>query len=783
MPSISAAQLFYTNVEANLSPTNVRGEQLWCYTPDLPEDVVAAAEARAKAYPPSKLAAPEIRDCFAKLPNSEYFLLARTTPQTKPDKFGRLGRFHAHVLLIKEAEFALVNSNPFRIFAQFTFHDSPEKTNKERKGLTIPAVVIELKEEPETSPESHKMHDIMLTALEGKVSFVHKAPAKEQLVILKNFFQVVPPELRAKASFDTFTSGVESAQQYFWSGATANDILKPCAEKCDVLDEKGNCKPPLPPLKRPWLLELFHQFQASTLPEPARNAIYAVAVKLFDEGELRELPAEFAADDCKYLERLAGFSEVKKRLIEQRLKASVPNAALLKIFPSLRTEGDKYYQFVGMEGLQRLLKEVPDELMLKGLLSDLETEPKQLKDDLLQVLVQWVGNDQNLERRKLRYILRRWTTGKEFEKALALLQKPPTDKDEIRSWFFKWCQTTLRPEYTGDGVAERLLTKLMQAEELSPKDLRECELALRYLAVPVKAIPAQAIPVAKLLRTTEKLDEQEVHLLDDTGKPEVDEQPEIIEEVEEEPDDTNALLPKIFLEARKYNTSHELQAYLQKHRQALRYLLKEWLARLPLKKHLSYLIGGNSTYREHYWGVEVRLREPSQFHFLLLSALLQEKKEICFEKFLSFTQNTEHNPDRGATKETHIEAGLRFAIEQTNQVGTETELAALFKGLSDDEFRTLAEELVLDKIDAKKHVLELNDVVFIGLKLHTHEHKTREKILKMARALVSPIIAGIGVDDVGEPAELHRDYQYRFEWLIKRLARPMETVTAPLLRK
>ena len=107
MPEITAAQLVYTNVEADRSPAKVRGFQLWCHTEHLPEPVVAEARRLLESFknPDAKLGLPGgklVRHVFAPL-GHDHWLLAQTTPQDKPDKFGRKGRFHAHALVLARA--------------------------------------------------------------------------------------------------------------------------------------------------------------------------------------------------------------------------------------------------------------------------------------------------------------------------------------------------------------------------------------------------------------------------------------------------------------------------------------------------------------------------------------------------------------------------------------------------------------------------------------------------------------------------------------------------------
>src|SRR5947208_2632673 len=112
MTPIHAAQLIFTNVEAEQSPRRRRGYQTLFYTRgDLPEAEVAEIEARLFYNPKGD---PEPKHVFFQTRTGRA-VIAHIVCLEQTDQFGRAGRYLAHALILSREEFARAGSDPFSI--------------------------------------------------------------------------------------------------------------------------------------------------------------------------------------------------------------------------------------------------------------------------------------------------------------------------------------------------------------------------------------------------------------------------------------------------------------------------------------------------------------------------------------------------------------------------------------------------------------------------------------------------------------------------------------------
>src|SRR5712691_4750792 len=118
--ALRSAQLIYTNVEADESPTGRRGFQVWLAAPSLPEPLRRDIAKRLGDFKvpagssPGEAARRHVYFSCADA-GQRYFVLAQTVPLAEKDMFGRGGRFYAHAFVLAEEEFACVGCNPFAL--------------------------------------------------------------------------------------------------------------------------------------------------------------------------------------------------------------------------------------------------------------------------------------------------------------------------------------------------------------------------------------------------------------------------------------------------------------------------------------------------------------------------------------------------------------------------------------------------------------------------------------------------------------------------------------------
>src|SRR5260370_22046680 len=216
--ALPSAQLIYTNVEADESPTGRRGFQVWLASPSLPEPLrrdiakrLGDFKAPAGLNPGETIRRHVYFSCAEA--GERFFVLAQTVPLAEKDMFGRGGRFYAHAFVLAEEEFAGVGCNPFALldggpgFAT-SLAEGKAAAPQWRQGVA-PDVELEL------SPISANAAAPPLLLREF-VSYLEKSeylpvaipqPTGGGLAFLRALFHWLPPSLRRGESFSMLSPG------------------------------------------------------------------------------------------------------------------------------------------------------------------------------------------------------------------------------------------------------------------------------------------------------------------------------------------------------------------------------------------------------------------------------------------------------------------------------------------------------------------------------------------------------------------------------------------------
>ncbi len=239
--TIEALGLIYTNVEAKESPTGQRGFQVWQASAGLSAEARKEVSRRVDDYrlptgTTAEAAAAFTRDAFFKLTDKAGggFAVARSVPLTGKDKFGRGGRFLAHVLVVSAADFAGLGCDPFAVFDAATFYcGEPEQLAKDHpewvKGVlpVTPLTPVPTPGPCHPGPVRAKLagHVDRDAALRKTVVVVGK-PA-DVATELRAIYRGLPAALRAAAEFDTMSAGASLTQvPCAFAGCPAADALK-----------------------------------------------------------------------------------------------------------------------------------------------------------------------------------------------------------------------------------------------------------------------------------------------------------------------------------------------------------------------------------------------------------------------------------------------------------------------------------------------------------------------------------------------------------------------------
>jgi len=243
--TLSAAQVIFTNVEVEFSPTGHRGFQTVFFTEEKinKEVLQSEIEPSLQYFPRSDFGAKDSPPEFVFFSlSSGQIAVGRITPLLdQVDKFGRKKMIFAHMLVFDAAEFRdHLDNNPFAVFDADPFYRSYEQVLESEKVTTgrfniAPKLLnIEFRKllfradgMPPYLLSGENLRKLILIAsaasnLKRKsyVLEVHGSPDKF-LDVMKSLFAVMPPSLRSACSFDTCfvgdTGQAKSSRSTFWA--------------------------------------------------------------------------------------------------------------------------------------------------------------------------------------------------------------------------------------------------------------------------------------------------------------------------------------------------------------------------------------------------------------------------------------------------------------------------------------------------------------------------------------------------------------------------------------
>ncbi|WP_020471914.1 GAP1-N2 domain-containing protein [Zavarzinella formosa] len=511
MAEIQAAQLIYTNVEADKSPARVRGFQLWCHSEGLAESVLTEARRRLENFknPDAKLG-PLVRHLFADLGEGHY-LLSQTTPQDKPDKFGRKGRFHAHALILTADEFAKIHFNPFPLLEVFKFDQSPEETEGKRRPdqpKFIDPIIVDC---PDPSPTGNTLPGPFtdLLATEYLPRWVTANEKERQPVCLgekpdivlgylRELFVLLPESLRRRATFDTISYGSAVAAHYFLIANPDERLAGTLTGfRYILLNKKGETRLKLPsrPEDAPlvWFAGYWNACKTTPLTEIDREAALGFLEAIYDKPEK---VSQAPVPSGRLLDLLERFPEVATKIASlamARLKEEYPRAFQPK---GLLEVGRKLTAFVSAMKLPARIRfvqcgfEDPEpitKLACEVLASRAAPLTKLDRDDVRR----WIKDQQSETVERIKLMIFRWSE-KSFEQCLKVLSNSGNTK--LQQWYYQWCRSTV-PELQTVGTGKnQMLAELLKPAELSGDELRTWRLV--HQLTPVILPDEETIPDA-----------------------------------------------------------------------------------------------------------------------------------------------------------------------------------------------------------------------------------------------------------------------------------------------
>lgn len=243
--TLSAAQVIFTNVEIEFSPTGHRGFQTVFFTEEKinKEVLQSEIEPSLQYFPRSDFGPKDSPPEFVFFPlSSGQVAVGRITPLLdQVDKFGRKKMIFAHMLVFDATEFRdHLDNNPFAVHDADPFYRSyeqvleSEKVRPGRFNIAPRLVNIEIRNllfradcMPRYLRSGENLKKLILMASAASnpkrksyVLEVHGSPDKFWNV-MRSLFAVMPPSLRSACSFDTCfvgdTGQAKSSRSNFWA--------------------------------------------------------------------------------------------------------------------------------------------------------------------------------------------------------------------------------------------------------------------------------------------------------------------------------------------------------------------------------------------------------------------------------------------------------------------------------------------------------------------------------------------------------------------------------------
>jgi len=368
MIALKVAQLIYTNVEKERSPTGKRGFQTLFYTKDaLTEADVEAIEGRLLYYPSES---EPTKSLFFRL-GDDRIVVARIVPLAEPDKFGRKGRYLGHAFILQVDEFAQIGYHPFVLLdvlsSRFISTVEEALAQGEFETGNIHAVTLQIPEE-QVERENALIPEVRQWeggALKALASLALQAATlqdrKEALTLIGNpveaeevlrvVFFLIPPPLRLECSFDTYFAGGNLTFNYFWAvGYPSPPSPSPSYILFDARGRKPLAEVPVPP-ESPYNTWLFHHLSQRDYEGVAEHKAQAFLLHNF----LLACPVETRALEAIPSSVVGPFFDLNRpyvdRMMQRELERVVGAGLSARILAEMRSE----YRYRPKELLSALL--------------------------------------------------------------------------------------------------------------------------------------------------------------------------------------------------------------------------------------------------------------------------------------------------------------------------------------------------------------------------------------------------------------------------------------------
>ena len=369
--TVKAAQLVYSNVEAEHSPTGRRGFQVWLCSARLKDQQREIARRLEDFDWPSPDAAKNFvteRFCYFRTTNGEA-VVARTVPVTERDALRRAGRFHSHAMILPPDEFAKLGNDPFAVLDHVPFQNGPGpviETGAWEQGLLPDAqdFAVGPPQEPEPSflPSLQKNFPQLVRWLDGADDGRPVAmPASPAQVagFLRAFFRALPPWLRVKATFDTLSTG-QSLSQLTYRFAGAYDVASfrdwPYRRAYRLEPASGEFPTPPAVSENPTLDFLSAKWAEDTSLSDADKEGTFLLARVLNDPKAGAIPTEISDDVLRIVQEVptagAGFA----KLVRDRVSADLPYQLLQ---PMVNAEASDWIGPFSRESLAKLPNPIP----------------------------------------------------------------------------------------------------------------------------------------------------------------------------------------------------------------------------------------------------------------------------------------------------------------------------------------------------------------------------------------------------------------------------------------
>ena len=348
--TLSAAQVIFTNVEVEYSPTGHRGFQTVFFTEEkINKEVLQSEIEPSLQYFPRrdfgvKDSPPEF--VFFSL-SSEQIAVGRITPLLdQVDKFGRKKMIFAHMLVFDAAEFRdRLDNNPFAVFDADPFYRSyeqvleSENVHPGRFNIASRMVNIEVRKllfRADCMPpylrsgENLKKLILMASAASNSkrksyVLEVHGSPEKF-LDVMRSLLAVMPPSLRSACSFDTCfvgdTGQAKSSRSTFWANGvgTKQRLQQDSVIRVDLDRQDSELSQAATDIQTPfehWLASRSEMKLQTLTSESTQQQFHFINVLQDLLWGRRNAPGDFGATEQKLFEE---FFAANTRYIAQLLR-------------------------------------------------------------------------------------------------------------------------------------------------------------------------------------------------------------------------------------------------------------------------------------------------------------------------------------------------------------------------------------------------------------------------------------------------------------------------------